>query len=181
MREVVAGYFASVDGVLENPHVFQLDAFDEGVGAAMDRATAGVDTVLLGRVTYEQWSGYWPTAEDEFKDFINPTPKWVASHTLRGPLEWENSRLVEGDLVEFVRGLKAQPGGRIAVSGSLSVARQLLYAGLLDELILVVHPALAGTGRRLTEDGDPPVPLELVHDDITAKGNVVLTYRRSTG
>lgn len=75
MREIVAGYFASVDGVLENPHVFQLDAFDDGVGAAMDRATAGVDTVLMRRVTYDQWTGCWPTAEDEFKDFINPVAR----------------------------------------------------------------------------------------------------------
>ncbi|HRW17278.1 MAG TPA: dihydrofolate reductase family protein [Dermatophilaceae bacterium] len=177
MREIVAGYFASVDGVLESPHVFQLDAFDDGVGAAMDRATAGVDTVLMGRVTYDQWSGYWPTAEDEFKDFINPVTKLVASRTRTRPLDWQNSRLVGGDLLDTVRALKATDGGRIAVSGSLSIARQLAYAGLLDELILVVHPALAGTGRRLTEDGDPPLPLRLADHQVTEKGNVVLTYR----
>ncbi len=179
-REVVAGYFASVDGLLENPHVFQGEAFDDGVGAAMDRATAGVDTVVMGRVTYEQWVGYWPTAEDEFKHFINPVVKHVASRTLSRELAWENSRLIDGDLLETVRALKAAPGGRIAVSGSISIARQLAYAGLLDELILVVHPVLAGAGRRLTEKGDPALPLRLVHHDITEKGNAVLTYRLAT-
>ncbi|MEI2765289.1 MAG: dihydrofolate reductase family protein [Dermatophilaceae bacterium] len=176
-REVVAGYFAAADGVLENPHVFQLDAFDAGVGEAMDRAIAGVDTVIMGRVTYDQWAGYWPTAEDEFKDFINPVAKHVASRTRTGALAWENSRLIDGDLLDAVRGLKAQPGGRIAVSGSLSIARQLAYAGMLDELVLVVHPVLAGTGRRLTQEGDSALPLRLVRHDITEKGNAVLTYR----
>lgn len=179
MREVVAGLFSSLDGVVEDPHIFQLDSFDDGVAAAMDRLLEGIDTVIMGRVTYEQWAGYWPTAEDEFKDFINPVPKWVASRTLREPLAWAGSRLIEADLLDFVREVRAQPGGGIAVTGSLSLVRQLAYAGLLDALHLTVHPVLAGTGRRLTQDGDPPLPMRLAHSEVTEKGNLVLTYRSS--
>jgi dihydrofolate reductase len=104
------------------------------------------------------------------------TEKFVASRTLSEPLEWENSRLIDGPLEDFITGLKARDGGEIAVCGSISVTRQLLFAGLLDELTLMTHPVVAGSGRRLFEDGDPLTRLVLKDQYRTSKGNVVSTY-----
>jgi dihydrofolate reductase len=96
-------------------------------------------------------------------------------------LEWENSHLIEAPLEEFVAGLKARDGGEIAVCGSISVVRQLLFAGVLDELTLMTHPVVAGSGRRLFEDGDPLTRLELKDQYRTSKGNVVSTYSLRNG
>lgn len=178
MRKVIAGLFQSVDGVVESPNLWQFDSFDDGVGAAMTETLAGVDTVLLGRTSYDEWSSYWPNAgdTDEFASFINPVPKFVASRTLTGELDWQNSRLIPGDLVDFVRDLKAQDGGKIAVCGSISVVRQLLFAGLLDSVTLTVHPVVAGAGKHLFEPGDPTTRLEVVEATTTGKGNAIVTY-----
>ncbi len=178
MRKVTAGLFQSVDGVVESPHLWQFDAFDDGVGAAMDAVLQGVDTVLLGRTSYDEWSGYWPSAanDDEFGAFINPVRKLVASRTLRGPLAWENAEVIDGDLLDVVRALKAGDGGEIAVCGSISIVRQLLFAGLLDTLTLIVHPVVAGAGKRLFEPSDPTTRFRLVESQITPSGNAIVTY-----
>jgi dihydrofolate reductase len=105
-------------------------------------------------------------------------PKHVASHKLKqGDLAiWQNSSLIEGDVEDFVRALKQQDGGTIAVMGGMSLVRQLLLAGLLDELTLIVHPVVAGKGKRLFEDGTPTTRLALTSHQVTSKGNVVLGY-----
>jgi dihydrofolate reductase len=177
VRKVTAGLFASVDGVVESPNLWQFDAFDEELGAGLSRMMDSVDTVLLGRVGYEQWSGYWPGASDPFADFINPVQKLVASRTLTGPLSWQNSTLIEGDLHDAVTELKNGPGGEIAVCGGISVVRDLLFAGLLDELTLMVHPVVAGAGRHLFEPTDPTTRLALVRGEQTSHGNNLVTYR----
>jgi dihydrofolate reductase len=105
----------------------------------------------------------------------------VASRTLTEPLDWQNSRLMDAPLEEFVAKLKERDGGEIAVCGSISVTRQLLFAGLLDELTLMTHPVVAGTGRRLFEDGDPTTRLVLQDQRSTSKGNVISTYSRLEG
>lgn len=179
-RKVTAALFSSIDGVVGDPGTFQYDSFDEDLGATMTRTIAGIDEVILGRVTYSQWADYWPTQAPEedadYASFINPVLKHVASRTLtQSDLTWENSRLVEGDLLDLVRTLKASEGGDIAVQGSLSVVRQLVAAGLLDELTLVIHPAVAGSGERLFADF-APTRLRLVNLERTRAGNVVATY-----
>lgn len=178
MRRLTAGLFMSVDGVVEAPNLFQFDSFDDELGAELGGLLARVDTVVMGRVGYQEWAGYWPSAsaDEEFGAFINSTPKHVASRTLSGELEWENSRLIEGDLVEFIRALKATTGGEIAVMASISLTRQLLFSGDLDELTLITHPVIAGAGRRLFEPTDPTTRLELLGTGVTSKGNVVLRY-----
>ena len=178
MRKLTAGLFHSVDGVVEAPYKFQFDAFDAELGAALGEIMAATDTVLLGRLGYEEWAGYWPNAEadQDFGKFINGVPKFVASRTLKGKLGWQNSTLIEGDLEAFVRGLKAKPGGDIAVMSSISLVRQLLFAGLLDELTLITHPVVAGAGRHLFEPTDPTTRLTLLRSFGTSKGNVVATY-----
>lgn len=178
MRKVTAGLFHSVDGVVQDPFKFQFDSFDEDLGKGLTKIVNTVDTVVLGRVSYQEWAGYWPNAtqDDDFAAFINPVEKFVASRTLTEPLEWQNSQLIKGSLEDFITDLKNRDGGEIAVCGSISVVRQLLFAGLLDELTLMTHPVVAGSGRRLFEDGDPQNRLVLEDQYATGKGNVVSTY-----
>jgi dihydrofolate reductase len=178
MRKLSAGLFYSTDGVAESPNLWQFDSFDDELGAGMNSMMQRVDTAIMGRVSYEEWAGYWPNAtqDDDFAAFINPLPKFVASTTLSDPLEWQNSQVIQGPLEDFVRNLKNTDGGEINVFGSISVVRQLLFAGLLDSLTLMVHPVIAGTGKHLFEDGDPVTRLELRDSQRTSKGNMVLTY-----
>jgi dihydrofolate reductase len=178
MRKLTAGLFSSVDGVVEDPFLWQFDSFDEELGAGMGEMMGRIDTGLLGRVGYQQWAEYWPNAESdaEFGAFINPLPKFVASRTLAPDLEWQNSRLIEGPLEDFVADLKNSEGGEIGIFSSISLVRQLLFAGLLDTLMLIVHPVVAGSGRRLFTDGDPLTRLELQSSQQTSKGNMILSY-----
>ncbi len=179
MRKVTAGLFHSIDGVVEAPDQWQFDAFDGELGAMLEQVLAATDTVIMGRVGYEEWAGWWPTAQydDDFARFINAVPKHVATRTLSGPLGWNNARVIDGDLEAFVRDLKAKEGGEIAVMASISVVRQLFLAGLLDELTLITHPVIAGAGKRhLFDAGDPTTRLSLVRSTSTSKGNVVSTY-----
>lgn len=178
MRKLTAGLFHSVDGVVSEPNLWQFDSFDEDLGKGMTSMMERVDTVLLGRVSYQEWAGYWPTAtvDDDFARFINPMEKFVASRTLKEPLEWQNSQVIEGPLEDFVKELKARDGGEIAVMGSISLTRQLLFAGLLDELTLMTHPVVAGSGRHLFLPDDPTTRLSLKDLYRTSKGNVISTY-----
>ena len=180
MRNVTAGLFSSVDGVVEDPFLWQFDSFDEELGAGMSEMMGRIDTGLLGRVGYQQWAEYWPSAEADadFGGFINPLPKYVASRTLTGDLEWRTSQLMEGPLEDFVANLKNGEGGDIGVFSSISLVRQLLFAGLLDSLMLIVHPVVAGSGRRLFNNGDPLTRLELQSSQQTSKGNMILSYGR---
>jgi dihydrofolate reductase len=179
MRKLTAGLFHSIDGVVEAPNLWQFDAFDQELGSALGQVLARTDTVLMGRVGYGDWAGYWPnaSADEDFAKFINNVPKYVASRTLHGGLDWRNATLIEGDLEAFARTLKQREGGEIAVMGGISLVRQFLFAGLLDELTLITHPVIAGSGRHLFEPTDPVTRLALVESYRTGKGNVVSTYR----
>ena len=178
MRKLTAGLFVSVDGVAESPNQWQLDSFDDELGAEMADMIGRVDTVLLGRVGYEEWAGQWPNAQNgnPFGDFINPVEKFVASRTLTGELEWQNATVIDGDLEQFVTALKNSEGGEISVCGSISLVRQLLFAGLLDSLTLMVHPVIAGAGRHLFETTDEVTRLTLQKAQSTSKGNAILNY-----
>lgn len=180
MRKVTAGLFYSVDGVAEAPDQFQFDSFDNELGALLGSVMNDVDTVLLGRKGWQEWAGYWPNSEQDqdFGGYINNVTKYVASRTLK-PADmaaWQNSSLIEGDVESFVRQLKATEGGDIAAMAGMSLVRQLLLAGLMDELTLIIHPVVAGKGRRLFEDGTPTTRLELIRSQVTSKGNVIATY-----
>lgn len=179
MRKLTAGFFHSVDGVVEAPNLWQFDAFDSELGALLGELMPKIDTVLMGRVGYQEWAGYWPTAtaDGDFASFINNVPKFVASHTLKqADLSWQNSTLIETDVIDFVRDLKSKAGGEIAVMGGISLARELFFAGLLDELTLITHPVVAGKGKRMFEPTDPVTRLELKNSSTTSKGNVISVY-----
>lgn len=179
MRTLSAGLFMSLDGVVEAPNLWQFDSFDDELGQQMGAMMGRIDTAILGRIGYQEWSEYWPKAADDdpFGGFINPVQKFVASRTLAADLKWQNSTLIEGDLATFLLDLKNTEGGEIAVFSSISLVRQLLFAGVLDVLTVMIHPVIAGVGRHLFEPTDPTTRLELVDSTITSKGNTVLSYR----
>ncbi|MFF9343810.1 dihydrofolate reductase family protein [Streptomyces sp. NPDC014773] len=181
MRKVVSGLFVSLDGVVQSPNEWQF-AFDEEMGAALAGTLETADTILLGGVTFGEWAGYWPTVtsgEDAgFAKWINESPKYVVSSTLDTVEDWANSTLVKGDLVTAVNELKAGEGKDITVAGSPTLVRSLLDLDLLDELVLLIHPVVAGEGRRkLFADDAPMKRLELVSAQPTSSGVIIATYR----
>lgn len=180
MRNVVAGLFISLDGVTESPNRWQFDNFDEELGAAMGEMMSGTETFLLGRVTYEDWHTYWPTSKDEpFAGFINNVPKVVVSRTL-DRVDWggfDTVSLLGGDSAAKIGELKAQSGGTITVTGSPGLVRSLLQLGLLDELQLMIHPVVAGRGKRLFDGEGELQRLKLAASKTTRTGVVIATYR----
>lgn len=177
MRTLFVGLFVSLDGVAEAPNTFVFPYFDEGVGAEVDAGLRRTDTVLLGRVLYEQWAAYWQSktaADDGYADFINPVRKVVVSTTLES-VGWQNATLVRDEVDAAIARLKAEEGGDIAVNGSITLARSLLRAGLVDELRLLVFPVVVGSGRRLL-DGLERIPLRLLEAKPLPTGVLSLTY-----
>ncbi|HMA34062.1 MAG TPA: dihydrofolate reductase family protein [Chloroflexia bacterium] len=176
MRKVVSGLFISLDGVTEAPNEWQFDSFDQDLGTEMGAMIAGTDTILLGRVTYQEWADYWPTSTDEpFASFINNTPKYVVSTTLE-TVAWQNATLLKGPLAAELSRLKAQPGKNITVTGSPTLVQSLLQQDLLDELTLMVHPVVVGKGKRLFLPGGNLKRLQLVTHKTTSTGVAILTY-----
>ena len=174
-RKVVAAYFLSLDGVAEGADKF-LTGWDDETDAAGARLVETQDTVIFGRRTYDEFAGFWPTSDIQpFADFVNAAPKYVATST---PLEaeWANSQAIEGDLAEFVRNLKSEPGGDIGIHGSISVTQSLLAAGVVDELRLVVAPTIVDSGLRLL-DGLPAIRLETIRCTRSPSGHLLVDYR----
>ena len=177
MRKVTAGLFHAIDGAVEAPNEWQFDNFDDELGGLMGQMIGATDTVILGRVGYEAWAMDFGEGGDEFfGPFINSVPKFVASKTLKGPLKWQNSTLIPGDVEVFIRDLKSKDGGEIAVMGGISIVRSLFLAGLLDELTLITHPVVAGAKYRRLFDGTETTQLQFLRTVTTSKGNIVTTY-----
>ena len=178
MRKVISGLFITLDGITEAPHLWQFDNFDEDMMMAMGAHIDAEDAILLGRVTYEDWAPYWPTSTDEpYASHINNTPKYVVSTTLN-KVEWKNSTLIKGNLMAERAKLKQQPGKNIGVAGSPTLVQSLLQNDLLDELTLMVHPVIAGSGKRLFKDDTALKRLQLVSSKTTRSGVAILTYQQ---
>jgi dihydrofolate reductase len=181
MRKITAGLFISLDGVVEAPDQWHFPYFNEEMGAAVDATLGAADTVLFGRKTYDSFAGAWPEreaagAEDAgLAKALGDARKIVVSNQ-RLEFTWRNSEQLEGDFVEAVTALKNEPGGNIALSGSVSVVRQLLAAGLLDELHLLVHPIAVRKGMRLFDEGGTPIPLTLISSESFKTGVLNLVY-----
>ena len=181
MRKITAGLFISLDGVVEAPDQWHFPYFNEEMGAAVDATLGAADTVLFGRKTYDSFAGAWPEREAAggedagFAKTLGDVRKIVVSNQ-KLDFTWRNSEQLEGDLVEAVTALKNEPGGNIALSGSVSVVRQLLAAGLLDELHLLVHPIAVRKGMRLFDEAETPFPLTLISSETFKTGVLNLVY-----
>src|SRR5215211_2588087 len=180
MRKITAGLFISLDGVVEAPDQWHFPYFNEEMGAAVDATLGAADTVLFGRKTYDSFAGAWPEREAAgeedapFAKALGDVRKIVVSNQ-QLDFTWRNSEQLQGDLIEAVTALKEEPGDRtIAMSGSVSVVRQLLAAGLLDELHLLVHPIAVRKGMRLFDEGEPSIPLRLVPSQAFTTGVLYL-------
>jgi dihydrofolate reductase len=151
-RKIVVYELLSLDGVTEQPDEFITD-FDNEMRDNLGRVIATQDAVLLGRRTYDDWAGFWPTSDVEpFASFINGAEKFVVTST-PPEVTWENTTVVHGGLPEFVTELKRRSGGDIGVHGSIALTQSLFEEGLVDELRLVVAPALHMHGRKLFDRG----------------------------
>jgi dihydrofolate reductase len=175
VRKVVAYELLSLDGVAENPDGFITD-WDDAMDANLAAVIASQDAVVLGRRSYHEWADFWPGSKIEpFATFINSVAKYVVTSAPLGR-EWANTTVVDGGLVEFVRTLKEQPGSDIGVHASISLVQGLLRAGVVDELRLVIAPAIAGGGRRLL-DGLPPIRLKAIRSTTSASGHLLVDYQ----
>lgn len=175
-RKIVAGLFISLDGVVEAPETWHFPYLNEEMGAVVGQMYAEADTLLMGRTTYETFAASWPHRSGELADAINGIRKLVASTTL-DTSDWNNTTVIDGDVVTALKELKQRPGRNIVLSGSISLTRGLLQAGLIDELRLLVHPIVLGTGMRLFAEDTGQVPLELTRSVTFTTGVLDLTYQ----
>jgi dihydrofolate reductase len=170
MRTLFASFFISLDGVVDAPQDWHFPYASSELMGVVDDATEDVDALLMGRRTFEEWKASWPGQSGyPLADFINGTHKYVVTSNGED-LGWAPSTVLSGDVLAAVADLKAQPGGRIAINGSGTLTRHLLSAGLVDELHLLVHPIVVGTGKHLFEHGTAPVGLELIATRTFANG-----------
>ena len=185
MPELVLYTLVSLDGATEDPHRYFPETgdgngapvFDEDLARFEEGMIARQGAVLLGRRTYDEWSGYWPTSDEQpFADFINAAPKYVVTST---PLAggWANAQAVSGPLAEVVADVKARTDGDVGVHASITLAQSLLAEGLVDELCLAVGRVLDPVGPRLFAGLPALRELELVEAAPTSSGSVWLRYR----
>ncbi|MCX5537275.1 dihydrofolate reductase family protein [Streptomyces sp. NBC_00006] len=191
MSKIIVCTFLTLDGVMQAPGGsdedvedgfqhggWQKPTDDEEVGAAIAGWYERSEGMLLGRKTYDLFASYWPNADpgSPFTERMNSMRKYVASRTLKS-VEWRNSTLLEGDVVDAVRKLQSSDGGDINVVGSGDLAQTLMRNNLVDEYRLTIHPVIIGTGKRLFADGAIPTALEPVSVSTTKGGTVVGVYR----
>ncbi|MEU9516466.1 dihydrofolate reductase family protein [Micromonospora sp. NPDC048169] len=182
MATVISTLFISADGVAEIDPDWHFPYFDDNMGRAVTEDYDTSDVLLIGRETYDSFAGAWPDREAAggedapFAKQLGDMRKVVVS---RQPLEfsWRNSEVIQGDLIDAVRALKADTGIKgILIPGSISVVRQLLAAGLVDELRLLVHPVAARKGRRLFDEGDAPYHLRVAATEAYPTGVLRVIY-----
>ncbi len=180
MRKIIAGLFVSLDGVVEAPEKWHFPYVDEEMMQSVGRLMGRGDALLLGRHTYEEFAAHWPHQDpaDPLARTLNEIPKYVVSTTLE-TATWQNSTIVGGDVAARLTELKQRPGKDIAMSGSPALVTWLLTEGLLDELHLLVHPIVLGTGRRLFPEGIGRIPLTLTASASLGSGVLDLTYERA--
>lgn len=177
VRKVVASEYLSLDGVAEQPDqfVFVTD-FDGSMEEDFARIISSQDTVLLGRRTYDDWAAFWPTSDIEpFASFINGVEKFVVTSTPLGQA-WPNTTVIDRDLFQFVTDLKQRSGNDIGVGGSITLVQSLLEVGLVDELRLVIAPALQINGRKLFDKG-LPTRLTLTRHVVSQAGYLLLDFQ----
>lgn len=173
MREVVVTEFVSLDGVMEEPAWTAPYWNDEIAKFKTDEMLAS-DALLLGRVTYQGFAAAWPESKDEGAERMNSIPKYVVSTTL-DKVEWNNSRLIKGDIVGEITKLKQQNGQDILVYGSAALLQTLMKHDLVDRYRLLVYPVVVGKGKRLFQE-DTTSKLNLVSAQSFSSGVTGLVY-----
>jgi dihydrofolate reductase len=191
MSRLVVNENLTLDGVMQSPAGPDEDRrdgfehggwappyFDQVMGDWAAEGMARGGALLFGRRTFEQFASFWSTQPDDnpFAAVLNNRQKYVASRTLEEPLPWRNSTLLQGDAMEAVAELKEQPDD-LGVLGSGELVRSLMRADLVDEYVLLIHPLVLGSGRRLLPDGGPSAALRLVDTKTTTTGVVIATYQ----
>lgn len=182
MRKIVAGLFMSLDGVVEAPETWHFPYFNDEMGQIVTDQMTASDTMLLGRQTYEEFAAFWPNQADHvpLAADINGVRKLVASTTLNS-VDWQNAELIQGDVAEDLRTRKQEDGKDISITGSPTLVRSLLDAGVLDELRLLVHPIVVGHGKRLFGADGAQVPLRLVSSRTLSTGVQYVVYAAAEG
>jgi dihydrofolate reductase len=193
MRPLVVTTFLTLDGVMQAPggpgedpsggfsyEGWVVPHFDEALGARISEWFTGAEDFLLGRTTYEIFYASWPKmiSDDPVSQGINFKKKYVASRTLTS-VEWDTAELLQGDVGDAVRKLKAQDGGELQVHGSAGLIQTLLREDLVDELRLVVFPVVLGGGKRLFGEGTVPRTWRLTTNSTTSTGALILSYARA--
>lgn len=176
MRELVAGLFISLDGVVESPGRFAYEYLTDEMRAYMGAGVGDSDSILIGRATYDEFAELWPGATGPMADFLNDTPKYVVT-SREDELTWKNSRRLSGDLKTAVLALKAEQGKAIRVPGSPTLVRTLIRLGLLDTLGLFVFPTVVGGGERLYDGLTGDTLLRAVDSHTFSNGVLSVTYR----
>ena len=191
MTRIVAFESLTLDGVMQapgRPDEDRRDGFEHGgwavpfsdpvIGQAAQEGMGNTGGLLFGRRTYEDFHGFWPKQTgNPFTEVLDDTLKYVASTTLKEPLPWKNSRLLDGDAAEAVARLRQEPGKDLVILGSGKLAQALMRHDLIDEYILLIHPLVLGSGRRLFPDGGGSATLRLVDSKTATTGVLIATYR----
>jgi len=192
MRRVVVNNSLTLDGVMQAPGRPDEDLrggfehggwaqpyFDPVMASVAAEGIAKGGDLLLGGRTYQDFAAFWPnqTEDNPFTAVLNNFQKYVASTTLEEPLSWSNSTILKGDAGEAVARLKEQPGKDLVVLGSGELVQSLMRRNLVDEYVLMIHPLVLGSGRRLFTDGGSFAALRLVDTKTTTTGVVIATYQ----
>lgn len=173
MRKITVTEFLSLDGVMENPS-WTMPYWNDQIAQFKGEETSASDALLLGRVTYQGFATAWPQSTDEGADYFNNVRKYVVSTTLDA-VEWNNSRLINRNIVEEITNLKQQDGKAIMVHGSATLVQTLMQHTLIDEYRLLVYPVVLGKGKRLFQDGT--ASLQLIATQAFRSGVVALIYQ----
>jgi dihydrofolate reductase len=189
MRELIVNAFLTLDGVMQAPGGPEEDPsggfehggwsfgyWDEQMQKAMGESMSKPVDLVLGRKTYEIFAAHWPHSDDPGAEPLNRATKHVASTTPK-ELEWENSKLLEGELPDAVRALKQADGPELQVHGSANLIQTLLEHGLIDESRVWICPLVLGKGKRLFDGGTLPAGLELASSQVSPTGVIMATYR----
>jgi dihydrofolate reductase len=197
MRKVIADEWMTLDGVIQAPGQKDEDTtggfqhggwhvgyFDDIAQRRVVESVVKAGGFLLGRRTYEIFAAHWPNASEEeqvLAEPLNTKPKYVASRTLAKPLEWQNSRVLQGDVAEAVATLKQEDGEDLHVIGSSELVQTLFERDLVDEFRVMIDPVVVGGGKRLFRDDGGLRPLGLVDSQVTTTGVIIATYAPADG
>ncbi len=174
MRKIVVTTFISLDGVMENP-AWSAPYWNDQIANFKAEETLSSDALLLGRVTYEGFAQAWPgRTDDPGADYFNGVRKYVVSTTL-DKVEWNNSRLIKGNIVEAIKKLQQEDGTNITVHGSATLAQFLTKNNLVDEYRMLVYPVVVGGGKRLFSAENAMTKLKLI-DTQNFSGVIALRY-----